>query len=369
MKRGLEKVLVTKSKDNNLDEVPIIEAEDLVSIGPDEIHNTVRKTKKNKFQIVIIMSVIFFMISISSVFYFVERAPKSEIINGEVSELKNIVKTLQVELKEQKLENMALNSKILTISKEFQHTGTVLAENKTYNKDMFASLSKQILSISSSLNEQPTISNVDEISIIKNTNVLRELEKRLQLLSADIESRVSSSEKESNRIKKLEEETAFKVKLLEIRDRVQKGMPFEDLIINFLDNSKLTKELKKIAPIGVTPLAELKSVFPQLARNSLQAIHKNTLEVDTKKRLISLLKEKLGARSLVPREGSEPDAILSRVEALIKENRLEDALKQLNSLPTPGIKILSEWIEQATDWILVNKAITEINFFLSEEQG
>ena len=57
------------------------------------------------------------------------------------------------------------------------------------------------------------------------------------------------------------------------------------------------------------------------------------------------------------------------MEALIKENRLEDALKQLNSLPSPGIKILSEWIEQATDWILVDKAITEINFFLSEEQG
>ena len=361
--------MVKKNKHNNPEEVPIIEAEDLISIGPDEIDNRVRKPGEKKFQFVIIVTVIFFMICISLAFYFVERAPRAAIINDEVSELKSIVKTLQVELKEQKLENMALNSKILSIGKEFEDTDTALSENKIFNKEMFASLSKQIISISNSINEQPTISNVDEISIIKNTNVLRKLEKRLQLLSADIESRVSSSEKESNRIKKLEEETAFKVKLLEIRDRVQKGMPFEDLIINFLDNSKLTKELKKIAPIGVTPLAELKSVFPQLARNSLQAIHKNTLEVDTKKRLISLLKEKLGARSLVPREGSEPDAILSRVEALIKENRLEDALKQLNSLPTPGIKILSEWIEQATDWILVDKAITEINFFLSEGQG
>ena len=102
-------------------------------------------------------------------------------------------------------------------------------------------------------------------------------------MSADIESRVSSSEKESIRIKKLEEETAFKVKLLEIRDRVQKGMPFEDLMVNFFYDSKLSEELQIIAPIGVTPLTELKRVFPQLARNSLRAIHKNTLEVDTKK--------------------------------------------------------------------------------------
>ena len=361
--------MVKKSKHNNPEEVPIIEAEDLISIGPDEIDNRVQKPGKNKFQFVIIMTVIFFMICISLVFYFVERAPRAAIINDEVSELKSIVKTLQVELKEQKLENMALNSKILSIGTEFEDTDTALSENKTFNKEMFASLSKQILSISNSINEQPAISNVDEISIIKNTNVLRKLEKRLQLLSADIESRVSSSEKESIRIKKLEEETAFKVKLLEIRDRVQKGMPFEDLMVNFFYNSKLTEELQIIAPIGVTPLTELKRVFPQLARNSLRAIHKNTLEVDTKKRLISLLKEKLGTRSLVPREGSDPDAILSRVEALIKEDRLEDALKQINSLPTPGLETLTEWIEQATNWILVDKAITEISIFLSEEQG
>ena len=43
----------------------------------------------------------------------------------------------------------------------------------------------------------------------------------------------------------------------------------------------------------------------------------------------------------MPREGSDPDAILSRVEALINEDRLEDALKQINSLPTPGLETLT----------------------------
>ena len=360
--------MVTKSVDNNIDQVPVIEAEDLTSIGSDNLNQGVRKSKK-KLQVILIILGSFLVICVSLVFYFVERPPRAVIISDEVSELKNIVKILQVELKEQKLENMALNSKILNIGKEFEHTDTALSENKTFNKEMFASLSKQIFSISNSLNEQPAVSNVDEISIIKNTNVLRELEKRLQLLSADIESRVSLSEKETNRIKKLEEDTVLKARLLEIRDRVQKGIPFEDLIVGFSDNSKLTTGLELIAPKGVTPLDELKRVFPQLARNSLQAIHKNTLEVDTKKKLIALLKEKLGTRSLVPREGSDSDAILSRAEALIEKNKLQDALKQLNLLPSPGLKVLSEWIEQATDWILVDKAITEINSFLSKEQG
>ena len=84
--------MVKKNKHNNPEEVPIIEAEDLISIGPDEIDNRVRKPGKNKFQFVIIVTVIFFMICISLVFYYVERAPRAAIINDEVSELKSIVK-------------------------------------------------------------------------------------------------------------------------------------------------------------------------------------------------------------------------------------------------------------------------------------
>ena len=131
--------MVTKSVDNNIDQVSVIEAEDLTSIDSDNLNQGVRKSKK-KLQVILIILGSFLVIFVSLVFYFVERPPRAVIISDEVSELKNIVKILQVELKEQKLENMALNSKILNIGKEFEHTDTALSENKTFNKEMFASL-------------------------------------------------------------------------------------------------------------------------------------------------------------------------------------------------------------------------------------
>ena len=66
-------------------------------------------------------------------------------------------------------------------------------------------------------------------------------------------------------------------------------------------------------------------------------------------------------RSLTPRQGNDPDAILSRVEASIKADNFNDALSSLSTIPESGMIIMAEWIKNLEEWVLVN--IKLVDFF------
>ncbi|WP_299850556.1 hypothetical protein [uncultured Roseovarius sp.] len=100
--------------------------------------------------------------------------------------------------------------------------------------------------------------------------------------------------------------------------------------------------LQEAAPNGVASLADLQESFPDAARIALAASRDATDGAEDGG-LTSFLRSQLGARSLQPREGSDPDAILSRAEAAAREGRLTDALAEIESLPEEGRAELSGW--------------------------
>ena len=53
-------------------------------------------------------------------------------------------------------------------------------------------------------------------------------------------------------------------------------------------------------------------------------------------------------RSLTPREGDIPDAILSRAEAALRDARISDALDEIDSLPENAHSALDDWVARAT---------------------
>ena len=63
---------------------------------------------------------------------------------------------------------------------------------------------------------------------------------------------------------------------------------------------------------------------------------------------IGFIRTQLDARSLEPREGDDPDAILSRAEAATQQGRLTDALAEIEALPDVARAELSDWAAQAT---------------------
>jgi hypothetical protein len=97
--------------------------------------------------------------------------------------------------------------------------------------------------------------------------------------------------------------------------------------------------LAEAAETGVATSANLQDRFPDLARAALAAS-----PADAGGGIGSFLKSQFRARSVTPREGNDPDAILSRAEAAVRDGRLADALTEVETLPEDAKSAMSGWI-------------------------
>lgn len=99
--------------------------------------------------------------------------------------------------------------------------------------------------------------------------------------------------------------------------------------------------LASVAESGVPTQADLADRFPDAARAAL-ALARAETGAETSG-MSGFLKSQLGLRSLSPREGDDPDAVLSRAEAALRDGRLGDALAEIETLPDGARGALAEW--------------------------
>lgn len=103
--------------------------------------------------------------------------------------------------------------------------------------------------------------------------------------------------------------------------------------------------LAQSASSGVASLATIQESFPDAARVAL-AVSREAAGDTGETGFTAFLRTQLGARSLEPREGNDPDAVLSRVEAAARDGRLSDALAEIEALPEDGRAELAAWAAQ-----------------------
>ena len=72
------------------------------------------------------------------------------------------------------------------------------------------------------------------------------------------------------------------------------------------------------------------------------------------------MQRQLGARSVEPRAGDDPDAILSRAEAAVSTGQLQQALDELAALPDAAKPALADWIDSAQRRIAAKQAATAL---------
>ncbi|MCY4290355.1 MAG: hypothetical protein OXC72_01160 [Roseovarius sp.] len=108
---------------------------------------------------------------------------------------------------------------------------------------------------------------------------------------------------------------------------------------------EVPEELHGISKGGVASIAEISGDFPEAARNALTEIRKSATKSGGIDGLNAFLSNMVNIRSLAPREGSDPDAILSRAEHAVQTGRLSDALMEIEKLPAEGLSEFSIWIE------------------------
>ncbi|WP_135502852.1 COG4223 family protein [Roseovarius aestuariivivens] len=129
---------------------------------------------------------------------------------------------------------------------------------------------------------------------------------------------------------------------------VENGAAFTDAMSDLKDSGiDVPEPLEAAAETGAPSAAALKESFPDAARAALSASRAAAAETGQVGGFSGFLRNQLGARSLEPREGDDPDAVLSRAEAAVREGRLADALKEIEALPEPGRAALSDWVAQA----------------------
>ena len=73
------------------------------------------------------------------------------------------------------------------------------------------------------------------------------------------------------------------------------------------------------------------------------------------------MRRQLGARSVQPREGSDPDAVLSRAEAAVRDGDLSEALNELDNLPEDVQSAMADWLADARARVAAEAAINDLS--------
>lgn len=112
-------------------------------------------------------------------------------------------------------------------------------------------------------------------------------------------------------------------------------------------NVEVPEALTAVADNGVASLSDLQDGFPDAAREGLEASLHATAGEDPVNRVGAFLRGQFGVRSLQPREGDDPDAILSRAEAALGSGDINGALAEIVMLPPDGQSAMTDWVTQA----------------------
>jgi hypothetical protein len=124
------------------------------------------------------------------------------------------------------------------------------------------------------------------------------------------------------------------------------GEPFEDRLSG-LAGAEIPAALSAAAADGVPTLTELVDSFPEAARAALDASIRAGVGGDPLDRVTAFLRVQTGARSLEPRAGDDPDAVLSRAEATLRTGDLPATLAEISTLPEAGQAAMAGWTQSA----------------------
>ena len=141
-----------------------------------------------------------------------------------------------------------------------------------------------------------------------------------------------------------------------LANAVTEGRPFAPELQALADPT-LSTALDPLAANGVPTLTSLQSTFPDAAREALRLARDLSGDDGWTDRLVDFFASQTGARSVTPREGTDPDAILSRAEFALSEGRVADAVAELDPLD-PAVKApLDAWIAQAKSHLAAAAAL------------
>jgi hypothetical protein len=164
-------------------------------------------------------------------------------------------------------------------------------------------------------------------------------------LAAAAEERLKEAEAQAAKLKAdaeaLNKAAAQRAAFVALETAVGNGLPFAGPLADL--GLEAPEALTAHAATGLPSLTNLQQSFPEAARAALEAALRADMGDSWTERATSFFRSQTGARSLTPREGTDPDAILSRAEAALTKGDLATTLVELGTLPEAAQTALADW--------------------------
>lgn len=143
--------------------------------------------------------------------------------------------------------------------------------------------------------------------------------------------------------------TLVQAAVLRIEAALDSGAPFAEALADIRANTDVSVPpvLAQLAGSGVPTMTTLRADFPAAARQALAASRTAEPATGTMGKLENFVMGQLGVRSLEPKDGTGPDAVLSRAEAALNTGDLAKAQTELANLPAAGQEKMAPWLAKA----------------------
>ena len=151
--------------------------------------------------------------------------------------------------------------------------------------------------------------------------------------------------------------------IIAVRAAVEIGTPYSRIISDSgLSEDDLPTVVIEHAATGIVSASYLRDSFAGYARAALAAPHGQAVTEGNGNGggLVGFLRSLFQVRPLSPRDGESLGAILSRAEAAVREDNIEDTLRILGTLPEASRAAMSEWIQAAESRIAVLNALDSL---------
>lgn len=213
------------------------------------------------------------------------------------------------------------------------------------------------------LEKRPMTEAASDAAVAAYERELKALQDAMAAQRDEIGAMAQEAQDMENNAAETARDTMRRAALTRIRTALDTGEGFASAVDDLQQaDVDVPAALTDVAKEGVPSQAQLQESFPGAARAALSVSRRDAAQRGESGGFSTFVKNQLGTRSLEPREGDDPDAILSRAEAAVREGRLSDALAEIEALPEVGRVELSYWTGQAQrrlDAIAASEALSQ----------
>ncbi|QMU59300.1 MAG: hypothetical protein GKR98_14560 [Boseongicola sp.] len=186
---------------------------------------------------------------------------------------------------------------------------------------------------------------------------LRDFQSELDRVTESARSEIEEAKERASQIEadaiKEAELSRQRAAMAQIMAALESGEAYSGALVELGD---VPGALSAFAEDGVPTMADLQDAFPEGAREVLRNTHSVPDEASAADRVTAFLKRQTNARSLSPRDGDDPDAVLSRAEAALNDGDIATAVAEVSALPAEARAPMELWLADAGDRLAATDA-------------